>query len=225
MRIYRHVGPAVASLMVCTLALGAALAGAEEVQRIGASDAAAHVGEKAEVCGLVASAAYLGTLGGRPTFLNFERPYPDQVFTVVIWGSYRKNFDGRPENLYDGKTLCVTGTIATHEGVPQIIVEHPDQIVVTSETAGTDELKDFERIFVKAVLSALGHDVNYGEGEWDDEAIEAMTAFQESAGVAPTGEADPATLRALADAAESMPDSDRDIIIRLLLFELARRQE
>lgn len=227
MRIERHprLRAAAIALVLVVLTLVAPVAGAEEALRIDAADAGEHIGEFAEVCGEVASAAYLGTLGGRPTFLNFGRPYPNQVFTVVIWGSYRKNFDGRPENLYDGKTLCVTGTIATHEGVPQIIVEHPDQIVVTSEVAGTDELGDFERVFVKAVLSALGHDVNYGEGEWDDEAVEATVAFQESAGVAPTGDADPATLRALADATETMPDSDRDIIIRLLLFELARRQE
>ncbi len=226
MRIEGHGAPAAAVIVLATLALllGATASGAEEVQRISASDAAAHVGEMAEVCGQVASAAYLGTVGGRPTFLNFERPYPDQVFTVVIWGSNRKNFDGRPESLYDGKTLCVTGKVAVHEGVPQIIVEHPDQITITDEAAGT-ELRDFERVFVKAVLAALGHDVNYGDGEWDEEAVEATIAFQEGAGVVPSGEPDPATLRALADAAEEMPDSDRDLIIRLLLFELARRQE
>jgi hypothetical protein len=226
MRIESHGGLAavVVALAIFALMLGATAAGAEEVQRINASDAAGHVGEMAEVCGQVASAAYLASVGGQPTFLNIERPYPDQVFTVVIWGSIRKQFDGRPENLFDGKSICVTGRIAMHQGTPQIVVDDPEQIVITTEARGT-ELRDFEKVFVKAVLSSLGYDTNYGSGEWDQETVESMIAFQENAGVTLTGEADPPTLRALADAAEEMPDSDRDLIIRLLLFELARRQE
>lgn len=220
----RHWVVSLVALMLAALLSVPSAAADETAIKIEASEAFQHIGEFAEVCGHVASAAYLGTIGGRPTFLNFERPYPDQVFTVVIWGSSRENFDGRPESLYDGKTLCVTGKVAVHEGVAQIIVDHPDQIVVTSEVA-VNELTDFERVYVKAVLAALGHDVNYGLGEWDEEAVEAMIAFQENAGVAPSGEADPATLRALADAAVGMSESECDLIIRLLLFELARRQE
>ncbi|MFH1689203.1 MAG: peptidoglycan-binding domain-containing protein [Candidatus Eisenbacteria bacterium] len=226
MRTERYAGLAVAAmaLAICMLALGATSAGAEEVVRVSAAEASQHVGEVAEVCGQVASAAYLASVGGQPTFLNIERPYPDQVFTVVIWGSIRKQFDGRPENLFDGKSICVTGKIAMHQGTPQIVVDDPEQIVITTEARGT-ELRDFEKVFVKAVLSALGYDTNYGSGEWDQETVEAMIAFQENAGVTLTGEADPPTLRALADAAEEMPDSERDLVIRLLLFELARRQE
>lgn len=226
MRTERDCGLAAAAmaLAICTLVLGTTGASAEEAVTISAADASRHVGEYAEVCGQVASAAYLASVGGQPTFLNIERPYPDQVFTVVIWGSSRKQFDGRPENLFDGKSICVTGRIAMHQGTPQIVVDDPEQIVITTETRGT-ELGDLEKVFVKAVLSALGYDANYGSGEWDQETVEAMIAFQESAGVTPTGEADPPTLRALADAAEKMPDSERDLVIRLLLFELARRQE
>lgn len=225
MRIEKHGRTAVAAaLAVCTLLLAAAVARADEPVRIGATEAAGHVGEMAEVCGKVASAAYLASVGGQPTFLNLERPYPDQAFTVVIWGSSRKQFDGRPENLFDGKSICVSGRIAMHQGTPQIIVDDPDQIVVTTEVRGTG-LGDIEKVFVKAVLSSLGYDTDYGSGEWDQETVEAMTAFQEEAGVALTGEADPPTLRALADAAERMPDAERDLVIRLLLFELARRQE
>jgi micrococcal nuclease len=221
MQSLRQVGPAVGLLLCIAVALGAA---ADEPQRIDASDASEHVGEVAEVCGEVASAAYLPSVGGRPTFLNFERPYPDQVFTVVIWGRSRSGFDGRPEQLFDGKQVCVTGKITEHEGVPQIVVEDAEQIVLATPAAG-GALGDLERVFVKAVLSSLGYDANYGTGEWDEEAIEAIVSFQEDAGVEPTGEADPATLRALADAAEAMPEAERDLVIRLLLFELARRQE
>lgn len=219
-----HPGGRAIALVLAALLLAVTAGADEDVIRIEASEAAHHIGEFAEVCGQVASTAYLASVGGRPTFLNLERPYPDQLFTVVIWGSNRERFDGRPENIYDGKSICVTGKIVEHKGTPQIVVEDPDQMVIMTPVGGS-ELRDFERVFVKAVLASLGHDVNYGSGQWDEETVEAMIAFQEDAGVSPSGEADPATLRALADAAENMPDPERDLIIRLLLFELARRQE
>jgi len=215
---------AVAALVALCAVLVAAAGAADEPLQIAASEAAQHVGEFAEVCGEVASTAYLASTKGSPTFLNFERPYPDQVFTVVIWGRSRKSFDGRPENMFDGKQLRVTGRIEEYRGRPQITVEDPDHIAFTEPPAGGG-LGDFEKVLVKSVLASLGHDANYGSGEWDEETVEAMIAFQEVAGVDLSGEPDPATLRALADAAEEMPDSERDLIIRLLLFELARRQE
>lgn len=46
-----------------------------------------YVGQEATVCGHVVSARYAAVSRGSPTFLNFERPYPDHVFTAVIWGS------------------------------------------------------------------------------------------------------------------------------------------
>jgi hypothetical protein len=54
-----------------------------------AEDAAHHVGETATVCGVVASAKFDAGLQSQPTFLDFGKPYPDQVFTAVIFGDDR----------------------------------------------------------------------------------------------------------------------------------------
>lgn len=211
-----------AALLVVAVCSGAPAA---DILRITAAEAADHVGEIVEVCGRVASAAHIGAVEGQPTFLNLERPYPDQLFTVVIWGGTRSRFEGRPERMFDGKEICVTGRIGEHRGRPQIVVDDPAQIVLVSPPGGGTRLTETEKILIKALLAALGHDVNYGSGEWDEESVEATIAFQEGAGVAPTGEPDAATLRALADAVTSIPDAERDLVIRLLLFELARRWE
>jgi hypothetical protein len=64
-----------------------------------ATEAKGHVGEEATVCGKVVSTRYLGSARGTPTFLNFEKPYPDHVFTVVVWGRNRGEF-GEPERKY-----------------------------------------------------------------------------------------------------------------------------
>ena len=55
------------------------------------------------------------------------KPYPRQVFTVLIWGSARARF-GDPENLYRGKAVCVSGKVRLYRGVPEIAAYNPSQI-------------------------------------------------------------------------------------------------
>jgi hypothetical protein len=217
--------PLSAVVAVCVILASFCGSEAAEPSRIPAAEAAHHVGEVAQVCGHVASAAYFASVKGGPTFLNLERPYPDQPFTVVIWGTSRSRFEGPPERLFDGKSICVTGRIETYRGKPQIVVEDSDQIVITSPEGGGGELSDIERILVKALLAQLGHETNYGTGEWDEHTVEAVIAFQEGSGLATTGEPDPPTLRALAAAVNAIPEPDRAMVIRLLLFEIVRRVE
>jgi DNA/RNA endonuclease YhcR with UshA esterase domain len=88
-----------------------------------------HIGEKATVCGVVVDARYASSSRGRPTFLNLDKPYPNQVFTVVIWGEDRDKF-GEPEEKFRDKHICVTGTISSYRGVPQIIATDPKQIQI-----------------------------------------------------------------------------------------------
>ncbi len=87
-----------------------------------------HVGEHGTVCGNVASSHFAYRSKGQPTFLNLNRPYPNQVFTVLIWGSDRKHFPNAPEDFYRNQRICVTGTIEQYRGIPEIIVRNPAQI-------------------------------------------------------------------------------------------------
>lgn len=57
-------------------------------------------------------------------------PYPDHVFTVVIWGENGDKFENPPERFFDGKTIYVTGKIETYRGKAQIEVRDPSQIRV-----------------------------------------------------------------------------------------------
>ena len=88
-----------------------------------------HIGEKATVCGTVVSSHYASSSRGEPTFLNLDEPYPNHVFTALIWGDNRENFD-KPELKYKGKYICVTGKIKSYRGVAEIILYSPKQIVV-----------------------------------------------------------------------------------------------
>ncbi len=94
---------------------------------ISAAEARNHVGEKATVCGNVASAHYAARSRGNPTFINLDKPYPNQIFTVLIWGSDRPKF-GDPEERYGSKHICVTGTITEYRGVPEVTAYEPSQV-------------------------------------------------------------------------------------------------
>ena len=105
-----------------------AIAGAASAQAtLNPADAAGHVGQQATICGLVASAKYSPRSKGAPTFLNLDKPYPDQIFTVLIWGSARTKFTSPPESL-QGTNICVTGQISSFRGAPEIVVNQPSQI-------------------------------------------------------------------------------------------------
>lgn len=94
-----------------------------------AEQAKDHVGQVATVCGKVMSSHYAYRSRGRPTFLDLDRPYPNQLFVVVIWGEDRAKF-GRPEERYLDKGICVTGLIRLYRGVPETIARTPSQIEV-----------------------------------------------------------------------------------------------
>jgi hypothetical protein len=96
-------------------------------KKLTANEAKEHFGETATVCGAVVSARYADSTKGQPTFLNLDKPYPSQVFTVVIWGDNRSKF-GKPENDYNGKRICVTGKITAYAGLPEIVAEDPKQL-------------------------------------------------------------------------------------------------
>lgn len=98
------------------------------------SEAKNHVGEQAEVCGTVVSTrlSRYGVAGrGRPTYLFFGKPYPDQVFIAVTWAPGTSN-PPAPEFHYEGKLVCVTGKIVDAAGTPEIITHEASQIKMQS---------------------------------------------------------------------------------------------
>jgi len=118
---------AILALALCLLAF----APAPQHQKLSASEAKDHIGETATVCGDVVSTRYAASTKGQPTFLNLDKPYPNQIFTVLIWGSNRNKF-GTPEIDYKGKRVCAVGKITEFRGTPEIITNHPQQLKVES---------------------------------------------------------------------------------------------
>jgi hypothetical protein len=103
-------------------------------KKLRASEAKHHIGQQATVCGRVASGRYVPTTRGNPTFLYLDKPYPNQPFTVIIWGQNRAKFK-TPETTYRDKSICVTGRIGIYRGEPEIIASEPAQISADIERA------------------------------------------------------------------------------------------
>jgi DNA/RNA endonuclease YhcR with UshA esterase domain len=112
-----------ALLLASVVAMGPLLA----QQKLSANEAKHHVGETATVCGSVVSTHYAPGTKGQPTFLNLDKPYPNHIFTVLIWGKNRSKF-GTPESEYKGKRICVTGKITEYKGAAEIVATDPQQI-------------------------------------------------------------------------------------------------
>jgi hypothetical protein len=110
--------------VVFLLALGAV----GQSNRITARQAKDHIGETVTVCGKAVSTRYAPRSKGEPTFLNLDEPYPNEIFTILIWGENRSKF-GAPESKYGDAKVCVAGKIISHGGIPEIVATEPDQIV------------------------------------------------------------------------------------------------
>lgn len=91
------------------------------------SQAIHAIGQEATVCGIAASVHFAARSRGKPTFINLGQPYPNQVFTIVIWGDDRYQFDPSPEQ-WQGKSICVSGLVKLYRGTPEIVAYDPDQI-------------------------------------------------------------------------------------------------
>jgi hypothetical protein len=94
-------------------------------ETLSAADAKNHVGEKATVCGKVASERTATSSRGEPTFINLDAAYPNQIFTILVWGDDRKNVGQLPP---EGSRVCATGLVQDYHGVPEILVRSGGQL-------------------------------------------------------------------------------------------------
>jgi hypothetical protein len=95
--------------------------------KLSASEAGKHVGEAATVCGVAASVHTATSSKGSATFISLNKPYPNQLFTILISGSDLGKFAPSPSS-WTGKQVCATGTISLYRNVPEIVARDAGQI-------------------------------------------------------------------------------------------------
>lgn len=99
-------------------------------QQLTSAQAKNHEGETATVCGVVASEHTATSSRGQPTFINLDAPYPNQVFTILVWGEDRRNIGALPQS---NSRICVTGLITDYRGVPEIVLKSKQQLTLKRE--------------------------------------------------------------------------------------------
>lgn len=120
----------------------AAVVDAEAAGYIPSIKAGEHVGEQGTVKGRVRDYQYHDGKKGKPTLLLFDEAgtvergssisdmeTPD-TFTVVVMRADKPNFPPHYGLKWNGKTLCVTGTIEMYDGRPAMIVTDASNVVV-----------------------------------------------------------------------------------------------
>ena len=98
--------------------------------KINSLQARDYIGKEACVCGKVVSTKFSENGKTNPTYINLDKKYPEQVFTLMIFGQDRQNFSYKPEEFLQGKTICVKGKVGEYKGTPQIIANKEKQVEV-----------------------------------------------------------------------------------------------
>jgi len=81
--------------------------------------------ERITVCGTVVSTK-LSSKGN--VFLNLDKSFPNQIFTVSIFKDRMMNFSYLPHEELMGRTICVEGKVADFNGTPSMVIENEKAI-------------------------------------------------------------------------------------------------
>lgn len=83
--------------------------------------------EQVKVCGTVVSTkkSAKGNI-----FLNLDKQFPNQIFSVSIFSDYTSNFSYEPEEFLKGREVCVTGKVTLFNGTPTMNIQHEKAVQV-----------------------------------------------------------------------------------------------
>jgi endonuclease G len=81
--------------------------------------------EPVTICGRVVSTK-LSSKGN--IFLNLDRSFPNQSFTISIFKDNVKNFSYKPEEFLKGKVICVKGKVTDFNGTPSMNLENENSL-------------------------------------------------------------------------------------------------
>jgi hypothetical protein len=95
-------------------------------QTLTAAQTRQHDGENVTVCGIVASVRQASASKGKPTYINLDVPWPDEIFAAVIWEEDLPKVGTLPRV---GAHMCTKGLITYYHGVPQIFLRSSTQIL------------------------------------------------------------------------------------------------
>ena len=61
-------------------------------------------------------------------FINLDKRFPNQIFSVSIFEKSVKNFSYEPEIYLINKKVCFTGKLTEYNGIPSMVIENEKQV-------------------------------------------------------------------------------------------------
>lgn len=87
-------------------------------------------GKKHNVCGKVVSTKK--TASGH-VFINLDKQFPNQIFSISIFESNMVNFDYEPEVYLMNKEVCFKGKIGEYNGTSSMVIDNGKQVKLLTE--------------------------------------------------------------------------------------------
>lgn len=81
--------------------------------------------KEVKICGTVVS-THKSAKGN--IFINLDKSFPNQIFSVTIWAKDVLNFDYQPELFLMDKRVCITGKIEEYNGIPTTYLPNQKKI-------------------------------------------------------------------------------------------------
>jgi DNA/RNA endonuclease YhcR with UshA esterase domain len=95
---------------------------------IGTAQAAANIGKQVTVTGVVAQVSFRPSL----VFLNFDKAFPSNLFTVIIRNKNTNEFESL--SALKGKSVSVKGKVIDYNGKPEMELTRKSQLKVLGAT-------------------------------------------------------------------------------------------
>lgn len=99
-----------------------------------------HIGDSVKVKGKISGVRYFESAKNSPTLINVGGAYPNQVYTIVIFGEVRKKLGFDPEEKkYAGVMAIVTGKVELYKDKPQIVITDPAQLQILTDAGFSND--------------------------------------------------------------------------------------
>ena len=99
-----------------------------------------HIGDSVTVKGKIFGVRYFESAKNSPTLINVGGTYPNQVYTIVIFGDVRKKLGFDPEeSKYTGGIAIVTGRVELYKDKPQIVITDPAQLQILNDSGYSND--------------------------------------------------------------------------------------
>jgi DNA/RNA endonuclease YhcR with UshA esterase domain len=101
---------------------------AAPAKTIGTTESDKHYDETLTVTGKIVQVSLRPSM----VYLNFDKPYPSNLFTAVIFARATNKFTTLPKLA--GKDVAVTGKVVKFRSKPEMVLENTNQLTVLEKS-------------------------------------------------------------------------------------------